>query len=144
MSKAPDIRPKVAKAPAPARPAPIPFNTEGRGPQESRRRGAVLRRLLAMGDWGALLVSLCAVTLVSSATDIADLFWAALFSPSWVLVLKLHGLYDNDHRRIRHSTLDELPALISAGALGTLVLDGLMALSPAGPLSPASAIGVGV
>ena len=36
-------------------------------------------------------------------------------------MLKLHGLYDNDHRRIRHSTLDELPSLISASALGTLV-----------------------
>jgi exopolysaccharide biosynthesis polyprenyl glycosylphosphotransferase len=144
MSKAPDIKPEVAKAPAPLRPAPIPFNTEGRGPQESRRRGALLRRLLALGDWGVLLASLCAVTMISSATDIADLFWAVLFSPSWVLVLKLHGLYDNDHRRIRHSTLDELPSLISASVLGTLVLDGLMALSPAGPLSPASAIGVGV
>ncbi len=144
MSKAPDIKPGVAKAPEPAATTPLPFDTEGHGPQESRRRGAVLRRLLALGDWGALLTSLCAVTLASSATDIADLFWAVLFSPSWVIVLKLHGLYDNDHRRIRHSTLDELPSLISASALGTLVLDGLMALSPAGPLSPASAIGVGV
>ncbi len=67
-----------------------------------------------------------------------------LFSPVWILVLKLHGLYDNDHRRIRHSTLDELPALVSASALGTLALDGLLALSPVGPLSPRSAILVGV
>ena len=67
-----------------------------------------------------------------------------LFSPAWILVLKLHGLYDNDHRRIRHSTLDELPSLVSASVLGTLVLDGLLALSPVGPLSPASAIAVGV
>ena len=58
--------------------------------------------------------------------------------------LKLHGLYDNDHRRIRHSTLDELPSLVSASALGTLVLDGLLALSPVGPLSPKSAIVVGI
>ncbi len=49
-----------------------------------------------------------------------------------MLVLKLHGLYDNDHRRIRHSTLDELPSLISASALGTIVLDGLLGLSPVG------------
>ena len=42
-------------------------------------------------------------------TDIGTLFWAVMFSPVWILVLKLHGLYDNDHRRIRHSTLDELP-----------------------------------
>ena len=71
------------------------------------------------------------------------LFWAVLFSPIWIVVLKLHGLYDNDHRRIRHSTLDELPSLVSATVLGTLVLDGLLALSPVGPLSPASAIAVG-
>ena len=36
-------------------------------------------------------------------------------------MVKLHGLYDNDHRRIRHSTLDELPSLVSASVLGTLV-----------------------
>ena len=30
------------------------------GAEGARRRGALLRRLLAMGDWAALLVSLCA------------------------------------------------------------------------------------
>jgi exopolysaccharide biosynthesis polyprenyl glycosylphosphotransferase len=104
----------------------------------------MLRRLLAGGDWVALIGSLCAVTAATSTTDIATLFWAALFSPAWILVVKLHGLYDNDHRRIRHSTLDELPSLVSASVLGTLVLDGLLALSPVGPLSPTSAIALGV
>jgi exopolysaccharide biosynthesis polyprenyl glycosylphosphotransferase len=114
------------------------------GPAGSRQRGALLRRLLASGDWIALIGALCLATAATSTTDVATLFWAVLFSPVWVLVLKLHGLYDNDHRRIRHSTLDELPALISASALGTLALDGLLALSPAGPLSPLSAILVGL
>lgn len=114
------------------------------GPIASRRRGALLRRLLAMGDWVALISSLFVVTATTSSTDVGTLFWAVLFSPTWILVVKLHGLYDNDHRRIRHSTLDELPSLVSASVLGTLVLDGLLALSPVGPLSPASAIGVGV
>ena len=146
MSQTPDTRPTVAR-PAPQQqpePRPLPFDPEGRGPEDARRRGALLRRLLAVGDWGALLAVLCAVTAASSATDVADLFWAALFSPAWVIVVKLQGLYDNDHRRIRHSTLDELPALVIASVLGTLVLDGLMALSPAGPLSPMSAIAIGV
>jgi exopolysaccharide biosynthesis polyprenyl glycosylphosphotransferase len=67
-----------------------------------------------------------------------------MFSPVWILVLKLHGLYDNDHRRIRHSTLDELSSLVSAAAFGTLALDGLLALSPVGPLAAPSAIGVGL
>ena len=81
MSKVPDIKteadaakPAVAKAPVAPAPAPVPFNTDGRGPRESRRRGALLRRLLALSDWGSLTTALCAVTLVSSATDVADLF----------------------------------------------------------------------
>jgi exopolysaccharide biosynthesis polyprenyl glycosylphosphotransferase len=114
------------------------------GPEGSRRRGALLRRLLALGDWTALVVALFAVTASTSSTDVADLFWAVLFSPTWILVVKLHGLYDHDHRRIRHSTLDEVPSLVSATVLGTLVLDGLLAISPVGPLSPKSAIAVGV
>jgi exopolysaccharide biosynthesis polyprenyl glycosylphosphotransferase len=114
------------------------------GPEDSRRRGSLLRRLLALGDWTALIVTLAAVTAATSSTDVADLFWAILFSPSWILVVKLHGLYDHDHRRIRHSTLDEVPSLVSATVLGTLVLDGLLAVSPVGPLSPKSAIALGI
>jgi exopolysaccharide biosynthesis polyprenyl glycosylphosphotransferase len=111
---------------------------------ESRQRGALLRRLLATGDWIAVLGSLCVATAVTSTTDIATLFWAALFSPIWLFVIKLHGLYDHDHRRIRHSTFDEVPALISASIIGTLAIDGLLALSPVGPLSSGSAILVGI
>jgi exopolysaccharide biosynthesis polyprenyl glycosylphosphotransferase len=113
------------------------------GPAGARRRGALLRRLLASGDWLALAAALCAATAATATTDVGTLFWAVLVSPVWILVLKLHGLYDNDHRRIRHSTFDELFSLVSAAALGTLALDGLLALSPAGPLSPRSAILVG-
>jgi len=114
------------------------------GPDGLRRRGALLRRLLAIADWTALIGALCVATTATSTTDVGTLFWAVLFSPAWIFVLKLHGLYDNDHRRIRHSTFDELSSLISACALGTLALDGLLALSPVGPLSPWSAILVGV
>jgi exopolysaccharide biosynthesis polyprenyl glycosylphosphotransferase len=114
------------------------------GPRGARRRGAMLRRLLVAGDWAAIFVALCVATALTSTTDVAKLFWAMLFTPAWLLVLKLHGLYDNDHRRIRHSTLDELPSLISASALGTIVLDGLLWLSPPGPLSAKSAIIAGI
>jgi len=135
----------MTEHPAAPRPAPPPAPEGGAfaGADGSRRRGALLRRVLALGDWAALLGSLFVVTAATSTTDVATLFWAVLFSPTWILVVKLHGLYDNDHRRIRHSTLDELPSLVSATVLGTLVLDGLLALSPVGPLSPTSAIAVG-
>ena len=145
--KAPD---RQVAAPRPAGAAPQPPRTDVAarlgliGPEGSRRRGALLRRLLAAGDWAALFGGLCVATATTSTTDVAVLFWAVMFSPVWILVLKLHGLYDNDHRRIRHSTLDELSSLISASALGTLALDGLLAVGPTGPLSPQSAILVGI
>jgi exopolysaccharide biosynthesis polyprenyl glycosylphosphotransferase len=110
---------------------------------ESRQRGAQLRRLLATGDWMAMIGALCAATLATSSANVGTLFWAIFLSPAWVLVVKMHGLYDHDHRRIRHSTLDELPALVSASALGTLVLDGLLVLTPAGSLDPETAVFVG-
>jgi exopolysaccharide biosynthesis polyprenyl glycosylphosphotransferase len=151
MSSTSDAQKTASGGAARVEPEPAPgrqSNDSGRlglsGPGGSRRRGALLRRLLALGDWVALIGSLFVVTATTSTTDVATLFWAVLFSPVWILVVKLHGLYDNDHRRIRHSTLDELPSLVSACVLGTLVLDGLLALSPAGPLSPTSAIGLGV
>jgi exopolysaccharide biosynthesis polyprenyl glycosylphosphotransferase len=127
-------------APAPRRPDPKP----GAGAEAARRRGAQFRRVLAFGDWAALVVTLMVVTAASRETDVAALFWAMLFSPTWIVVVKFHGLYDNDHRRIRHSTLDEVPSLVSASVVGTLVLDGLLALSPVGPFDPISAIAIGV
>src|SRR3954463_2116767 len=111
-----------------------------RGAAGARRRGALLRRLLALADWTALAIALA----IGTAFDIdgKTFAWSLLLSPSWILVLKLHGLYDHDHRRIRHSTLDELPTLVSASALGMLALNGLLALSPAGSMDASSAIPV--
>jgi exopolysaccharide biosynthesis polyprenyl glycosylphosphotransferase len=144
-----ETAPRKAKAPAP--PGPARAGRGGgaarlglSGAAEAKRRGSLLRRSLATGDWLTLVATLCIVTAASPKTDIGTLFWAVMFSPVWVLVLKLHGLYDNDHRRIRHSTLDELSSLVSATALGTLALDGLLALSPVGPLAASSAIAVGL
>jgi exopolysaccharide biosynthesis polyprenyl glycosylphosphotransferase len=150
MTQTPDTE-KVATEPrsgAGERRATISLQAADRlglsGPEGSRRRGALLRRLLALSDWTALIATLLFVTAATTSTDVADLFWAVLFSPSWIIVVKLHGLYDHDHRRIRHSTLDEVPSLVSATVLGTLVLDALLAVSPVGPLSPKSAIALGV
>ena len=114
------------------------------GASAARQRGATLRRLLAACDWMAALAGLVVATALTSESDTATFFWGALFSPAWILVVKLHGLYDNDHRRIRHSTVDETGELISATVLGVLVLDGLLALSPAGPLEISSAAIVGL
>jgi exopolysaccharide biosynthesis polyprenyl glycosylphosphotransferase len=140
--------PRSAPQRPPSPPPPGRTNVATRlgltGAAGARRRGSLMRRSLAAGDWLTLVATLCVVTAASPKTDVGTLFWAVMFSPVWILVLKLHGLYDNDHRRIRHSTLDEISSLVSAAALGTLALDGLLALSPVGPLAASSAIAVGV
>ena len=139
----PAAAPTAGGQPEPRRRRATAPPARARSPSGSQQRGALLRRLLATGDWLALIAALCVVTAASSSADVATLFWAVLFSPILILVFKLHGLYDNDHRRIRHSTLDELPALISASVLGVLALDGLLALSPAGSLTRSARSGSG-
>ena len=93
MSRTSGAQRTASRAGTPAAPAPEPrppASAAGRlgltGPDGSRRRGAMLRRLLAGGDWVALIGALCVVTATTSTTDVATLFWAVLFSPAWILV----------------------------------------------------------
>src|SRR3954453_11425233 len=84
-----------------------------RGGRAARARGAILRRLLAISDWTSLITgtSVSYVLAPGPPVHVSSIAWSAAFGPVWILVMKLQGLYDQDHRRIRHSTLDELPAL---------------------------------
>jgi exopolysaccharide biosynthesis polyprenyl glycosylphosphotransferase len=93
-------------------------------------RSWLLRRALALSDWVAMLVTLAVTTFLSREMDVSMLFWAVAISPAWLVLIKLQGLYDNDHRRIRHSTVDELPGLIAAAAIGVLALSGLLSIAP--------------
>jgi hypothetical protein len=71
-------------------------------------RGPLLRRLLALAD--ALAVLLAAASFALAAGLDAAL-WPAAVLPVWIVLAKLHGLYDRDHRSLRHLTVDELPVI---------------------------------
>ena len=103
------------------------------GGRAARARGAILRRLLALSDWTSLVVGTAVSYLLVSSPPVqpSSIAWSAAFGPAWILVMKLHGLYDQDHRRIRHSTLDELPALFSAVVIGTVMVGVLTRITPA-------------
>ena len=112
-----------------------------RGGRAARARGVIFRRLLALSDALALLAGFAVSYLAVLGTSAASLAWALAFSPVWILVVKLHGLYDQDHRRIRHSTLDELPALVSASTIAAVVIGALTHLiGPAPTLSDAGVL----
>jgi hypothetical protein len=105
-----------------------PLATGWAGPRW--RRDALRRRLLALADVLAVLITTVIVLPSQSA-----LFWSATFLPAWVLLAKATGNYERDHRSIRHRTIDELVSLFAWAALGSLILSEYMSITPAGELS---------
>jgi exopolysaccharide biosynthesis polyprenyl glycosylphosphotransferase len=91
-------------------------------------RDARRRRLLALADcWAGAGACVVAVTPERA-------IWLIAFLPVWVLVAKLVGLYDQDHRSLRHLTVDEAQAIVAWGAIGGLAVSLLGSLTPAGSL----------
>src|SRR5262245_33500865 len=92
-------------------------------------RDARRRRLLALADGCA------AATAMAVAVPPERAIWVIAFLPAWILLAKLAGLYDLDHRSLRHLTVDEAPAIVAWGVLGMVMVDLGGALTPAGGLS---------
>jgi lipopolysaccharide/colanic/teichoic acid biosynthesis glycosyltransferase len=87
------------------------------------------RRLLALADCCAVAFGLALVLPPERA------IWLLAFLPVWVLIAKLAGLYDADHRSMRHLTVDEAPAICAWGVVGAVAVSLLGELTPAGDLS---------
>jgi exopolysaccharide biosynthesis polyprenyl glycosylphosphotransferase len=102
--------------------------------RESARYQAepLLRRMLALGDLLAVASAAVFVGLWGSGEAAALLL--VLSAPIWIVTAKLAGLYDRDHRTLRHLTIDELPWLVvwtlSSTALLTVLLAPFPALNP--------------
>jgi lipopolysaccharide/colanic/teichoic acid biosynthesis glycosyltransferase len=100
-----------------------------RAPAEPRWwRDVRRRRLLALADCGAVGLAL-AITLPPERA-----IWMLALLPIWILVAKLAGLYDADHRAMRHLTVDEAPVIFAWGVIGAVVGSMLGGLTPAGSL----------
>jgi exopolysaccharide biosynthesis polyprenyl glycosylphosphotransferase len=91
--------------------------------------------MLAFADLVSALVAGAVAT-----SSVGDAAWAGLFAPLWLVVAKLLGLYDRDHRSIRHLTIDELPGITAWSISGVLILVLFLPLTPAGSLSAEAAI----
>lgn len=91
-------------------------------------RDARRRRLLALADCAAVAIAVAAVLPAERA------IWLLAMLPVWILVAKLAGLYDADHRAMRHLTVDEAPAIVAWGLLGTGLVGLLGGLTPAGAM----------
>ena len=92
--------------------APVLADAASRAPSQGRWwRDARRRRLLALADCTAVAVALlCAVPPERA-------IWVLAFLPVWIMIAKLAGLYDADHRTMRHLTVDEAPVIAAWGRL---------------------------
>jgi exopolysaccharide biosynthesis polyprenyl glycosylphosphotransferase len=95
----------------------------------------LLRRMLAVGDILAVAAAAIIVGLLGSGPAAALLL--VLSAPIWIVTAKLAGLYDRDHRTLRHLTVDELPWIVVWTLSSTALLTMLLVPFPALDLSAA-------
>jgi exopolysaccharide biosynthesis polyprenyl glycosylphosphotransferase len=102
-------------------------------------RDALRRRMLALADALAFM----AATGVAVADQGSDALWALTLLPVVAVLAKGHGLYDQDHVRIRHLTVDESGRLFYWVTLSMAVVALLFAVLPATSLDAMTAVGMG-
>jgi exopolysaccharide biosynthesis polyprenyl glycosylphosphotransferase len=85
-----------------------------------------MRRLLLVADVAGLTTAFVLALILSSAPSAFDsietrweLLLFALSVPFWVLLMRVHGLYDRDEERTDHSTFDDLLSVFQVVSLGT-------------------------
>jgi exopolysaccharide biosynthesis polyprenyl glycosylphosphotransferase len=109
-----------------------------------RRRGWLVRRMLLAADLVGLMIAFTLAEFIVGPDRANDhlgrvyeylAFFASL--PVWVLVAKLHGLYDRDEERTDHSTVDDLKGVLHLVTIGTwLVFAGAWLTGVAEPDLP--------
>jgi exopolysaccharide biosynthesis polyprenyl glycosylphosphotransferase len=73
-------------------------------------RDALLRRVVATADIATVVAVSLVVFLSGGGLNVTLLLLLSI--PAWIVVAKIAGLYDRDHRTLRHLTVDELPWII--------------------------------
>jgi exopolysaccharide biosynthesis polyprenyl glycosylphosphotransferase len=111
-----------------------------RGAAATRRnwRDALLRRMLALADGTAVICSAVVFLAVGYGWHLA--LWTVALLPMWILLAKLTGLYDNDHRALRHLTADEFGQLFAWAVRGTVVACLVLYWLPQASISVAKAL----
>jgi exopolysaccharide biosynthesis polyprenyl glycosylphosphotransferase len=99
---------------------------------------ALRRRMLAAADAAAILAA--AAIAQAGPLSAATAVWAAVFLPVWLVLAKLHGLYDRDHRALRHLTVDELGSILAWTTVSTAVAMPLLSVTPADAPSAGGAV----
>jgi len=91
-------------------------------------RDALRRRMLAAADVLAI-VAATGAALAWTRGD-SSVFGVLAFTPGWLVIAKLAGLYDLDHRRLRHLTTDELARIVVYVLAGSVAMTAVSSPPP--------------
>ena len=100
---------------------------------------ALRRRMLATADAVAVLIA-SAVVVETTSLPVSDAFWCVALLPVWIVLAKLHGLYDRDHKALRHLTVDELGSIVAWSTVSTAASAGIVALTPSNAFNAGTAV----
>ena len=94
-----------------------------------RRRGWLVRRMLLLADVIGLSLAFFLAEFLAQTTVGAghvdpthEYLVFALTLPAWILITKLHGLYDYDQERTGHDTVDDIPHIFHVVTVGVFLL----------------------
>jgi exopolysaccharide biosynthesis polyprenyl glycosylphosphotransferase len=99
---------------------------------------ALRRRMLAAADSLAVLAAV--LFAASGPLSVPASFWAVVLLPVWIVLAKLHGLYDRDHRTLRHLTADELSSILAWATVGTAITMAVVSFTEPGDAGLGGAI----
>lgn len=110
----------------------------GRVGKVVRRRGWLMRRMLAVADLIGLMVAFLTVELLFGSRGSPDpvhlggeIALFALTLPIWLVGAKLFGLYDRDEERAAHSSADDLVRVFLLMTVGVFLVTHAFALTRA-------------
>jgi exopolysaccharide biosynthesis polyprenyl glycosylphosphotransferase len=92
----------------------------------SPSRDSLRRRMLAAADTMAAIAAVGALAVLAGGGP-AAITWGLAAVPLWILLAKLHGLYERDHRSLRYLTADEIGSIFLWSLGGTAVTVLLLA-----------------
>jgi exopolysaccharide biosynthesis polyprenyl glycosylphosphotransferase len=94
--------------------------------RRAERRSWLVPRSLVLADLLGLSLAYLIVTLLwgrqGAFGSLRELLVFAFTLPCWIVVAKLHGLYQRDHERAAHATTDDVAGVFSIVAIGLWLL----------------------
>jgi len=127
--------------------APVPRpDVELHAHRPGRRRGShLLRRALVVADLLGLALAFAVAivaygshsTSTNAFSPVAEFGLFAATLPCWLLLAKLHGLYDRDERHTGHSSVDDILPVVTLVTVGSwLLYVGSAVTGAAAPYAP--------